>query len=136
MLPKTMTFEPVSAKTFKAMSGTTPDDVQATGPVSAKTVVAFRVSGTGTLEELSARTQQAQEEAEADRPRPGGGLGPPVDAPDPLHNQRWFILGALSILIGLGTTRMMRQSSTVAQSPERTSATSIKRVKESEKLFR
>jgi len=133
MLPKTMKFEPVSANIFKPISGTTPDDVQATGPVSANAVVVFRVSGTGTLDELRGRRQQAQEEPEADRPRPGGGLGPPIDAPDPLHNQRWFILGGLTILIGLGTTRMMRRSSSLARLPERTSETNIKRVKGSRK---
>jgi len=34
--------------------------------------------------------------------RPGGGLGAPIDAPDPLHNSRWLILGGLAIVMVAG----------------------------------
>jgi hypothetical protein len=34
--------------------------------------------------------------------RPGGGLGPPTDAPDPLHQWRWYILGGFVAVLGFG----------------------------------
>jgi hypothetical protein len=115
MLPKTMKFEPLTASIFQPMPGTTPDNVQATGPVSADAVVAFNVSGTGTLEELKGRREEDQKATKTEMPRPGGGLGPPIDAPDPLHKHRWLILGGISVLIGLGASRAVRRSSRLAR---------------------
>ena len=34
--------------------------------------------------------------------RPGGGLGPPSDAPDPLQNSRWWILGGFVVVLAVG----------------------------------
>jgi hypothetical protein len=34
--------------------------------------------------------------------RPGGGLGPPIDAPDPLQKYRWYILGGFAALLIVG----------------------------------
>ncbi|HXO36190.1 MAG TPA: hypothetical protein VN901_27935, partial [Candidatus Acidoferrales bacterium] len=34
--------------------------------------------------------------------RPGGGLGPPIDAPDPLQRYRWWILGGFAALLVIG----------------------------------
>ncbi len=34
--------------------------------------------------------------------RPGGGLGPPIDAPDPLQKYRWQILGGIAAALILG----------------------------------
>ena len=34
--------------------------------------------------------------------RPGGGLGAPIDAPDPLHSYRAIILGAFAVVLVMG----------------------------------
>lgn len=34
--------------------------------------------------------------------RPGGGLGVPIDAPDPLEKYRWPIIGAFVVLLAIG----------------------------------
>ena len=34
--------------------------------------------------------------------RPGGGLGPPIDAPDPLQKYRWYILGGFALILVAG----------------------------------
>ena len=34
--------------------------------------------------------------------RPGGGLGPPIDAPDPLQKYRWWILGSFAAALIVG----------------------------------
>jgi hypothetical protein len=34
--------------------------------------------------------------------RPGGGLGPPIDAPDPLQRYRWYILGGFAAVLIVG----------------------------------
>lgn len=38
----------------------------------------------------------------ANQNRPGGGLGAPIDAPDPLHDYRAVILGAFALVLVMG----------------------------------
>jgi hypothetical protein len=107
MLPRSMTFEPQAAGVFQPMPDVTPDNVQGTAPVSPGQMLAFRVSGNGMLAELQGRREPAQPDAKA---RPGGGLGPPIELPDPLHNQRWPILAGFAVLLAAGAKYIARPS--------------------------
>jgi len=73
--------------------------VQVASQVKPGVDLAFRVAGTGTLVEDQAAGQQ---QASGGDSRPGGGLGPPTDAPDPLHNFRWYVLGGLAVVLVVG----------------------------------
>jgi hypothetical protein len=42
------------------------------------------------------------ENPQAESNRPGGGLGAPIDAPDPLEKYRWPIIGAFVVLLAIG----------------------------------
>jgi hypothetical protein len=66
--------------------------------------LAFKVSGEGTLAEpQEAGSDQGQTASPPPSGnRPGGGLGPPIDAPDPLQKYRWPILGGLGALLVCG----------------------------------
>jgi len=110
MLPKSMKFEPRAAGIFASMPGSTPDNVQGTAPLSPDQVVAFRISGTGTLEELEGRRQEAQNGKTGPATRPGGGIGPPIEAPDPLQKYRLPILAALIILVVAGAANVARKT--------------------------
>lgn len=126
MLPKSMKFEPQDANVFRPMPGTTPDNVQGTAPLAANQIVTFRIAGTGLLEELNGQRKQAQEQAQAQTSaRPGGGLGAPIDAPDPLHGSRWWILGGFTVLLGIGAFRARNRQSRF-QFAEHSSAIPIK----------
>ena len=103
MLPKSMKFEPKTAGIFQAMPDTTPDNVQGTAPVKPEQTLLFRISGTGMLQELQGRRDQAQADQAIKKTRPGGGLGPPIEAPDPLQEHRWKILGGLTVLVLAGS---------------------------------
>ena len=46
--------------------------------------------------------------AAANDTSPGGGLGAPIDAPDPLHDYRAYILGAFALLGGYGRIRRLQ----------------------------
>jgi hypothetical protein len=117
MIPKSMKFEPKTADIFQPMPGTTPDNVLGTAPVMQGQTLAFQVSGTGTLEELEGRRQLTQA---APKVRPGGGLGPPIDAPAPLNKYRWQILASLTLLMIMGAafTLMLRPRLLPASTPE------------------
>ena len=118
MLPKAMQFTAAApAAGFK--SGAYPNEPNATLEVVSNTTpsqnLAFKISGEGTLEESQAGGAQGQGQGQeqtsegAPSPggaqansRPGGGLGPPIDAPDPLQKYRWQILGGIAAALILG----------------------------------
>ena len=47
--------------------------------------------------------------------RPGGGLGAPIDAPDPLHDYRAYILGAFALVLVMGGAYVVSKSNTHPQ---------------------
>jgi hypothetical protein len=115
MAPKTMQFAAASATSgYKLINY--PNEPLASVQVASNTTpgenLAFKVSGVGTLEtpqEVGGQGQgQGSEGAEAPSEgaqaasRPGGGLGPPIDAPDPLQKYRWWILGSFAALLLIG----------------------------------
>ena len=108
MLPKTMQFSASPGSGFESRAN--PREPSTTVQVASNTEMGqaldFKISGTGTLSE-------AREEGDGNAPdngpaaagrdaRPGGGLGPPIDAPDPLEKYRWYILGGLCRDTGCG----------------------------------
>jgi hypothetical protein len=78
----------------------------------------FTIAGTGTLSESGGESQGGGESATvAGRDsRPGGGLGPPIDAPDPLEKYRWYILGAFGIVLAAGAIYIVGRSPSAAVS--------------------
>jgi hypothetical protein len=58
-------------------------------------VVAFTVSGEG---QMPREAQGGTMGQDASSGRPGGGLGVPINTPDPLSSYKWWILGALAVL--------------------------------------
>jgi len=105
MMPKTMQFTATSdAAGFKSVPYPNEPDaiVEVASNVTAGQSLAFKVSGEGVLqapEEGDAAKGEAGAQANN---RPGGGLGPPIDAPDPLQQYRWWILGGIAAVLILG----------------------------------
>jgi hypothetical protein len=139
ILPKAMQFHQAAGSTgFKLMNY--PNQPDATVQVAANTRrgqnLAFSISGEGTLETgQQSGTQRSNESAENaagsarrtnSNSRPGGGLGPPIDAPDPLQKYRWWILGgsAAVLLIG-GVFVASRQQSTARAFRRQKSSSSL-----------
>ena len=110
MLPKSMKFEPSVAGVFRPMPGASPDNVQGSAPASPDQTVAFRISGKGTLKELEGRRQQPEDDPSEQKLRPGGGLAPPIDAPDPLKEYRWQVFSGLTVFLVAGALYVMRKS--------------------------
>jgi hypothetical protein len=103
MTPKSMQFAAANASAgFKFIDY--PQEPDAAVQVASNTIpgenLSFKVSGEGTLQETQAGSQ-GQSSAQANN-RPGGGLGPPIDAPDPLQKYRWWILGGFAGLLVVG----------------------------------
>jgi hypothetical protein len=126
MLPKTMQFSAAPGSGFESRAN--PKEPGATVQVASNTEqgqqLAFKISGTGTLSEGDdsggGGASSGDNGATAGRDsRPGGGLGPPIDAPDPLEKYRWYILGAFAAALAAGAVYITNRS----RSPERSFAT-------------
>ena len=149
MTPKTMQFAAAPAASgFKLISY--PNEPSASVQVASNTTpgqnLAFKVSGVGTLEtpqEAGGQGQgqssegeqtpgegaQAPSEGAQAADRPGGGLGPPIDAPDPLQKYRWWILGGFAALLLIGGVYVAsrQQSAARALARQKTGASVLMR---------
>jgi len=107
MLPKSMQFTSGGAA-FESVSDPqqASANVQVVSNTKAGQSLAFKVSGTGTLPEEggaeAANGQVGGPQVSGREDRPGGGLGPPIDAPDPLDKYRWYLLGAFAVILAGG----------------------------------
>ena len=120
MLPKSMQFTAGQGASFQSMQDPRQTDAQV--EVASNTTVGqpldFTVSGTGTLSEGS--SGEGQRGSGEGAPvvgrdsRPGGGLGPPIDAPDPLEKYRWYILGGFGVVLAVGAVYIVRRAPAVA----------------------
>jgi hypothetical protein len=123
VLPKSMQFSPASGTAFKAMQDPRQADavVQVASNTTAGQALAFKISGTGAMSDDAEETknQQASPVGGAQTgggpvagrdSRPGGGLGPPIDAPDPLEKYRWYILGGFGVVLVAGAIYIATRS--------------------------
>jgi len=117
MLPKSMQFTAGQGAAFQSMQDPRQSDAQV--EVASNTTVGepldFTISGTGMLSDSGGESQTSGEGATVARDsRPGGGLGPPIDAPDPLEKYRWYILGGFGIVLAAGAVYIVRRSPAAA----------------------
>lgn len=121
MLPKTMQFKGGTGTSFQSMQD--PQQSDAVVEVASNTSVGepldYTISGTGALSQANStgegESQEATGPSVAPRDnRPGGGLGPPIDAPDPLEKYRWYILGGFALVLAAGAVYITRRSQRVA----------------------
>jgi hypothetical protein len=118
MLPKSMQF--FGPASFQSMQDPQQSDsiVQVVSNAQPSQALAFKVSGTGMLPARDEGaggggggqgTMGGAQTAERDN-RPGGGLGPPIDAPDPLDKYRWYILGVFAVALAIGGYYIAKRS--------------------------
>jgi len=115
VLPKSMQFTTTPAAGFQSIAD--PNQPDANMQVASNTKVgqalAFKIEGNGTFAPSpenggapgdTGPTQSAPGSAPSaqNETRPGGGLGPPIDAPDPLQKYRWYILGGIALALIVG----------------------------------
>jgi hypothetical protein len=136
ILPKTMQFAAAATTAgFKPMNDPNQPDsiVQVASNTKIGQNLAFKVSGQGTLEERQEgeKGQGGQESSGAEQSsgaqannRPGGGLGPPIDAPDPLQKYQWWILGGLAAALVIGGVYVASRQQSAARALRQQAASS------------
>lgn len=130
ILPRSMQFTSGAAAGFKPMNDPNQPDsnVQVASNTKVGQSLAFKVSGEGVLESRqegdgsqgsAPASQNGQPQA-----RPGGGLGPPIDAPDPLQKYRWWILGGFAAILVIGGVYVASRQQSAARTLARQKASS------------
>jgi hypothetical protein len=106
MVPKSMQFVADAAARYQSMEDPQQSDatVEVAQKVDVNQSLGFRISGTGTLnlDGTSGASTASASGGMSTRGGPGGGLGPPIDAPDPLRRYRWYILGGFALMLLVG----------------------------------
>ncbi len=124
MTPKGMTFTSKNPQQFQSMPDETGAGIMVATNVKPGQDLSFRVAGTGVFQ--TAEGQQGAQstgrgdasgggamggsQAAANDNRPGGGLGAPIDVPDPLHEYRVYILGAFALVLVMGGAYVVSKS--------------------------
>jgi hypothetical protein len=135
ILPKSMQFTAATTNAaFKAMNDPNQPDsiVQVASNTAVGQNLAFKVSGQGMLQtrQEGNGSQGSGEGAQSSPPaapssgaqatnRPGGGLGPPIDAPDPLQKYEWWILGGLAAALVIGGVYVASRQQSAARAGRR-----------------
>ncbi len=103
VLPAGMQWTPANESLFKPMNDQS-STIQVATNVRPGQDLSFQIAGTGAFpnEEEAQQGGAAPNARNAPANRPGGGLGPPIDAPDALAKYRWLILGVLAVVLSGG----------------------------------
>jgi hypothetical protein len=133
MLPKGMSFTPKNAQAFQSMPDKSGSTIMVATNVKPGHDLSFRIAGTGVFQPEGQEDAGAADDGAAGgamgggQPaardnRPGGGLGPPIEAPDPLQKYRALILGAFAVVLVMGGFYVVsktnhRQHPTMAEGP-------------------
>jgi len=113
MVPKSMTFTPDASTRYQPIN----DDINAqtfvAKNVSPAQALGFSVSGSGALPRDVQTAQSANGQpgapASAGDNRPGGGLGNPIDTPDPLSKYKWWILSGAGLVLVIAAAFFLRR---------------------------
>jgi hypothetical protein len=121
MMPKSMTFKPGAGGSFQTIDATPGAQTFLSRNAGPPKAIAFTVSGSGAMpRDTQAESQNdANSGAEANGAnganpavndtRPGGGLGVPIDTPDPLDKYKWWILGGITLVFAIAAGFLLRR---------------------------
>ena len=121
-VPKGMTFGDVKGAVFQPTQEDPRVQTFVTKNVHPGQVVTFTLSGEGQMPREAQSGGMGQptasgmgDSAAADTTaKPGGGIGAPIDTPDPLTKYKWWILGGLALLLAAGAAFLLRKQSALA----------------------
>jgi hypothetical protein len=127
IMPPSMSFEATKPGTFRSQPHQGGVNIQIASNLPANADIAYRISGTGQMPENAGAADQGDAGAgmgggdqTAQGGRPGGGLGVPIDSPDPLTKYRWPLLFGFAVLLVFGAFYIVthRQPAPAAQVDE------------------
>jgi len=114
IVPRSIAFTPVQSGVYEDKQP--PDQPDAIAEVASNPQpgqkLAFEISGDGMLksQDEQASDQVSGPAAASTDNRPGGGLGPPIEAPDPLDKYRVWMLGGFGVVLAAGAIYITQRS--------------------------
>ena len=116
LMPKSMTFMAGGGASFKAVQEDPGVQTYLLKNAMPGKPVEFTVSGTGSMPreaQTGGGGPQADSgggaDASATPNTPGGGIGTPINTPDPLSKYKWWILGGLALLLAAAAAFLLRK---------------------------
>jgi hypothetical protein len=111
VLPKSMQFTAAAPAQFQSMQDPNSSDtlVEVAQQTQAGQSLAFTVSGTGSISDSPQQVASGSAQAQGRDNRPGGGLGAPIDAPDPLKKYQLYILFGFALILAVGGWVVMKR---------------------------
>jgi hypothetical protein len=108
LLPKSMTFTAGAGSVFTPINQDPNIQTLVAKNAAPGKALEFTVSGTGSMprEEQGAGGQQA---AAPNGGQPGGGIGEPINTPDPLSKYKWWILSGLALIFVSAAAFLLRK---------------------------
>jgi hypothetical protein len=114
MMPKSMSFKPGGGVSFESLNETPGALTYLARNGTPAHPFAFTVSGSGAMPRDTQAESQTNDNAGATDAsgnadtRPGGGLGVPIDTPDPLNKYKWWILAGVTLVFAVGAGFLLR----------------------------
>jgi hypothetical protein len=113
LLPKSMSLASGAGAAFNSVNADPGVQTFLTKNVPADKTVEFTISGTGAIPRDAqggqGGGQAADQSTAAPGNTPGGGIGNPIDTPDPLSKYKWWILGGLALLLAAAAAFLLRK---------------------------
>ncbi|KAA6464850.1 carboxypeptidase regulatory-like domain-containing protein [Acidobacteria bacterium AB60] len=109
LLPKSISFKSESGATYQSVPQDPSIQTMLAKNVGPGTALDFTVSGEGSMprEQQGAQGQAAQGQAAPNGP--GGGIGEPINTPDPLSKYKWWMLGGIFLLLSAVAAFLLRK---------------------------
>ncbi len=111
LLPKGMSFTPGPGLVFQPVQQDPNIQTFVGRSAAPGKPIEFTVSGTGAMprEAQGAGQGEAAQASGAPTSQPGGGIGEPINTPDPLSKYKWWILGGLALLLAAAAAFLLRK---------------------------
>jgi Carboxypeptidase regulatory-like domain len=115
VLPKSMTLAGGAGTSFEQSPQDPTVQTYLMRDVTAGKLIDYTVSGTGAFPREDQNAQSAQGGAGDNGQgtvagnQPGGGIGVPINTPDPLSKYKWWILGGLGLVLVIGAAFLLRR---------------------------
>jgi hypothetical protein len=116
-LPKAMSFKAGDGLAFQPLQRDPAFQIFLLKNAQPTQSISFTVSGEGSAPREAQQGGDAQSAQAAQSNGPGGGIGEPINQPDPLSKYKWWILGGVGLLLAAVAAFLLRKPEGAATIP-------------------
>jgi hypothetical protein len=117
LLPKSMNFKAESGSGYQSVPQDPGIQTMLAKSVTPGKPLDFTISGTGSMPREQQGAQGQQSQAQGTPSGPGGGIGEPINTPDPLSKYKWWMLGGIGLLLAAVAGFLLRKPAGAASAP-------------------